>query len=360
MIGKLIVDYDQVGLPGVGTFVAEVLPASFSDRGYTINPPYRRLSFHPSRTEDSLLIDLYAEVNEVSRDTAKAIVVQFLTELKAVLKDRKTITLPGLGRLRATRENNFFFVPDEDLDIYAEGCSLKPVSLKNHQTSSSTSRTAESVFAPVSVPEPIPQQESTPQPMPDPEPTPEPEPVPVIELLDEVEIEAVADAAILNELAEVAEPSPAASPEIVEEPAVEEPAVVVPDSEEPEAEAHASEEPSFEEPVVEDEAAMPASAEVVDVPSETPVEAAVEVEAAPDPTPTPEPLPEPLSKEAGAVPYPEEEEKSSGWPWWGVLLLVVVSLAVIALAVFIILANVNPDFIDSILYTPEELRILNY
>jgi len=53
MIAELIADHDQVGLPGMGTFVAEVVPATFSDKGYTINPPYRRLSFHPSRTEDS-------------------------------------------------------------------------------------------------------------------------------------------------------------------------------------------------------------------------------------------------------------------------------------------------------------------
>ena len=45
MVGELILDHDQIGLPGVGTFVAEVVPATFSDKGYTINPPYRKLSF---------------------------------------------------------------------------------------------------------------------------------------------------------------------------------------------------------------------------------------------------------------------------------------------------------------------------
>ena len=53
MIGTLIVEHDQVGLPGVGTFVAEMMPASFADRGYTIHPPYRRLSFYPSQSEDT-------------------------------------------------------------------------------------------------------------------------------------------------------------------------------------------------------------------------------------------------------------------------------------------------------------------
>ena len=45
MIGELILDHDSLSLPGLGTFVVEDMPASFSDRGYTVNPPYRRLSF---------------------------------------------------------------------------------------------------------------------------------------------------------------------------------------------------------------------------------------------------------------------------------------------------------------------------
>ena len=42
------------------------------------------------------------------------------------------------------------------------------------------------------------------------------------------------------------------------------------------------------------------------------------------------------------------------------ILLALLILAVVAFAVFMILARVTPDFIDSILYTPEELRIINY
>ena len=45
--------------------------------------------------------------------------------------------------------------------------------------------------------------------------------------------------------------------------------------------------------------------------------------------------------------------------WW-IPLLAVIALTAVALAAFLILADVAPDFIDSILYTPEELRIINY
>ena len=130
IVKELITDHDKVGLPGLGTFVAEVVPASFSDKGYTINPPYRRLSFHPDNTEADLLVKFYADSNHVPLEASRVYITEFLSELKQVLIQRKTVIFPGLGRLRATKENNFFFVPDEDLDIYPDGFGLQPVSMK--------------------------------------------------------------------------------------------------------------------------------------------------------------------------------------------------------------------------------------
>lgn len=133
MVKELILDNDKVSLPELGAFVAEVVPATFSDKGYTVNPPYRRLSFRSNLEQDTLLAELYARANGVEEDIAGRIVTEFVSELAEVLKVKKTVVFPGLGRLRATKENNVFFVADEDLDIYPEGFGLEPVSLKTHQ-----------------------------------------------------------------------------------------------------------------------------------------------------------------------------------------------------------------------------------
>ena len=133
MVRQLILEHDKVFLPGLGAFVAEIVPSTFSDKGYTVNPPYRRLSFRTRAEEDSLLAGLYAASNNVPADVAGRIILDFTTELGNVLKTKKTVVFPGLGRLRATKENNFFFVPDEDLDIYPDGFGLEPVSLKSHR-----------------------------------------------------------------------------------------------------------------------------------------------------------------------------------------------------------------------------------
>ncbi|MBQ5581842.1 MAG: hypothetical protein IIU68_00640, partial [Bacteroidales bacterium] len=146
----------------------------------------------------------------------------------------------GLGKLRATRENNFFFVCDEKLDIFPEGFALKPISLKS---------LAGMEIEPINIQVPLP-------------------PVPG-------------------------------------DPAIELPA----------------------EP-------------------ETEVIAEVEPETEPEPAPVPE---------AEQV----IEEPRRKFRWW-ILVLVLFALAAIALAAFLVLAQVAPDFIDSILYTPEELRIIYY
>jgi nucleoid DNA-binding protein len=177
MVKELILDQDRVVLPGLGSFVAEVVPSTFSDKGYTINPPYRRLFFRSKPDEGDDLTSFYASSNNVELDLADRIIKEFISELKSVLHEKKTVVFPGLGRLRATKENHVFFVADESLDIYPAGFGLEPISLKTHQ------ETAEEVAAAVEglktllkepAPAPVPEPVAVPEPMPDPAPQPVP------------------------------------------------------------------------------------------------------------------------------------------------------------------------------------------
>ena len=192
MIGELILDHDSLSLPGLGTFVVEDMPASFSDRGYTVNPPYRRLSFSERESADGLLAELYASSNPVQEEEAEAIINAFVLDLKAELQRDKGVDLPGLGRLRATRENHIFFVPDEDLDISPEACGLEPVSLKSRRSA-----------ALPDVMQPVPAA-------PEPQAVPEPPAVPAVEQVPAAE--ATAPEAPVVEI-------PAAEPELTAEPA---------------------------------------------------------------------------------------------------------------------------------------------
>ena len=74
MVKGLILDNDEVTLPGLGTFVSEVMPSTFSDKGYTINSPYRKLSFRQRGSgNEEMMAEFYAEINGTDLETSKRI-----------------------------------------------------------------------------------------------------------------------------------------------------------------------------------------------------------------------------------------------------------------------------------------------
>lgn len=274
MVYDLILEHDSLSLPGVGCFVAEIVPATFTDRGYTINPPYRKLSFRSSGPSDTLLVDLYAASNNVSAEVARKVLVEFLAEMKTLLYAKKNVVFPGLGRLRATRENNIFFVADEGLDIFPEGFALEPLSLKaRKETPEEISRSVEKLEGILNGEEPVAQ---------------------TVTEAEEAAIEVVAD----------------------------------------------------ETPV-----------------DETPVD-----ETPADETSVPEPYePKPIEPEILVQEKAEEKAPVKAvsqtrkiWKGIGISVAVAVALAAIFIGGFVILAHLNPTFVDSLLYTPEELQVINW
>lgn len=250
MVKEIILDNDRVVLPGLGCFVAELVPSTFSDKGYTINPPYRRLYFRSSPDQGDELVRFYAASNKIELEIADRIITDFVSELKSVLHTKKTVVFPGLGRLRATKENNVFFVADEDLDIYPDGFGLEPISLKTNQ------ETAEEVSAAV---------------------------VGLKSLLEET----VTPAPVVLEPEHISEPVP--------------------------------------EPLTE-----------------------------PEPEPVPEPVVTPGHEHVA------QPKKKGTWKRLMWTLIVLIIVAVVLLGAFIVLSRIAPELLDSILYTKEELDIINY
>ena len=279
MVKELILDNDRVVLPGLGCFVAEMVPSTFSDKGYTINPPYRRLYFRSRPDQGDALTRLYAEGNGVEMEIADKIIADFVAELKGVLFSKKTVIFPGLGRLRATKENAVFFVADEDLDIYPAGFGLEPVSLKTHQESA-----AEVSAAVVGLKHIL----EEPEPQPEPIPVSEPEPEAVVEI----------------------KPEPVVEPEPVPE---EEPIPEIESEHESESEPEQAQEPATEY----------------------------------------------------GCPYDDYEEKPAAKPRKAlkkifISILVIILVAAVLLGGYLAVAEFAPEWLDTILYTKEELQILNY
>lgn len=334
IVKELILDNDEVALPGIGSFITEIVPSVFSDKGYTINPPYRRLSFRQKGSGDeNMVIDFYARCNNIDTPTASRIIREFLEEMRHVLETKKSIVFPGLGKLRATKENYFFFVADEDLDIYPEGFGLEPISLKTHEETpaevSATMAALRSILNPEEA---------------------------------ETATAETAEAEGVNRPEEAtAAPAEANTEEVdanVNEPATEEvnePAEVNAPAEQTEDNAT----PSGDNPVnVNDLAANAKTAENAETAENTKSEPA-EVPMTDNKSGATMPATTTTSTATTAQATSQKPAGSKTWQVikWTVIILVI--LAVTALLTFIILAHIAPDFIDTILYTPEELEILN-
>lgn len=294
MVYDLILDNDRVALPGVGCFVAEIVPASFSDKGYTINPPYRKLYFRSKPDDGELLVKLYAKSNGVAEEDARRILTEFLAEMRDILFTRKVIVFPGLGRLRATRENNLFFVADEALDIYPEGFGLEPLSLKTHKETEQELSAAMDELGDIlgsgTVDEPV--DESVAEPVAESiaEPVAGTVEEPAVEKVEEEKTEPIAEPVT----GAIAEPSPVAEP-------VAEPSLVAESS------------------------------------------------------PVAEPVAAPV-----AEPVTGETRKMSPGKIVLITLASLLGLAAVLFGIFVLLVNCFPDFLDSLLYTKEELYIINY
>ena len=269
MVKELILDNDRVALPGLGSFVAEIVPSTFSDKGYTINPPYRRLYFRSRPDQGDELTKLYAKANSIEMEIADRIIKDFVTELKTILFTKKTVIFPGLGRLRATKENAVFFVADEDLDIYPAGFGLEPISLKTHQES------AEEVTAAVEGLKNI-LDEQFPEPQQEKQLEPQPESEPIAE--EQVEVEE--------------------TPEVV----------------------------------------------------------------APEPEPIQKPEPTPETEQAQEQQQEEQPAPKVRKPFvkFLIALLIIVLAIGVLLGAYLAVAHFAPQWLDNILYTKEELEILNY
>ena len=368
IVKELILDNDEVALPGIGSFIAEIVPSVFSDKGYTINPPYRRLSFRQKGSGDeNMVIDFYARCNNIDTPTASRIIREFLEEMRHVLETKKSIVFPGLGKLRATKENYFFFVADEDLDIYPEGFGLEPISLKTHEETpaevSATMAALRSILNPEEA---------------------------------ETATEETAKAEEVNRPEETtAAPAESNAKEAVAN--QEEAKVNAADAKMEEDGTNASE---AEIPTTDTKEAAPADTNTEEVEVNVNEPATEEVNAPAEPTgdnatpsgdnpvnvndlaanaetaenTEPEPAEVPMTDNKSGATMPATtttstattaqatSQKPAGSKTWQVIkwtVIILVILAVTALLTFIILAHIAPDFIDTILYTPEELEILN-
>lgn len=337
MVKELLLDKDEVRLPGVGTFVAEIVPSSFSDKGFTINPPYRKISFRQNLDgDDDSLVREYADAAGIPESDARRVLSAFLEEMKEVLKEKKTIIFPALGRLRATKENNFFFVADENLDIYPDGFGLEPISLKSHEESPAEVSATVAGLADMIIPARGSDMAAEEHPTGDEDPVPAPEEVPQ---------EKIAVAEVPEEATEADSTKADGTGEalVPEE-------IPVADTEEAAAEdtsaTGAGEEATGPETVTTAIAETPSQSSQGESQSNSQDESNNKSQSQPD---------KESKVESQNKPTTNSENRKSRLPFILAACLIIVILTVLA---FLLIARFAPDFIDRLLYNKEDLELV--
>lgn len=131
IVKELLADTGKAVVPGFGRFAIDDVPAAFSDRGFTLNPPYRSVAFTLSDERDNAIASLYAKSNELELTKAEAVVSDYVARLKEELQLSRTVALPDFGKLRQAGRNCVVFVPEEGLSIFPQFDLLEPLSLKS-------------------------------------------------------------------------------------------------------------------------------------------------------------------------------------------------------------------------------------
>jgi hypothetical protein len=128
LLKELIMEYNRVSLPCLGSFLSEYSPAVLSDG--TIYPPSKTLVFHQNEIwNDEKLENRIANIHNVSIGVAKEELAFWIDNICVLLATGEEVLLPGLGRLYVSKQAKLMFEQESD-NLLLESFGLEPVNIR--------------------------------------------------------------------------------------------------------------------------------------------------------------------------------------------------------------------------------------
>ena len=113
-IAKLLLNNDCVIVPGFGGFMAHRIAACYDKDSHLFYPPHRTLGFNPQLTmNDSLLVQSFVEIYDISYPEALNRIEDNVNELKQILDTDGQYEMSGLGTLALNADGKYDFTPCE-------------------------------------------------------------------------------------------------------------------------------------------------------------------------------------------------------------------------------------------------------
>ena len=134
---ELLLSHDRVSLGDLGSFMAEVIPASITRDARSIAPPGRRITFKSTETwNDGLLDEAYATYASLSKEDAAAAIRDAFAEYTKRRGKEKKLELPDFGTITFTKDGTSFFSQNKDVELNPNGFGLDSISISPLDTPS--------------------------------------------------------------------------------------------------------------------------------------------------------------------------------------------------------------------------------
>ena len=110
---------DEVVVPGLGTFTAQIVPAGVDEDG-TATPPFRKISYSQAeKPDDGLFLRWLAKDLPEGSDAALEL-QEFLLDLSGELDSSRAVDLGDLGQMRSSARKMYYFVSNPGLFEYPD------------------------------------------------------------------------------------------------------------------------------------------------------------------------------------------------------------------------------------------------
>ena len=115
-LASLIQTNNEVGVPGLGTFVKKKSPGRYDASLHAFLPPSYQLAFDPEVRETGLLAEYVSKQHNLSEASANYHIEQFVAKVKQELNDELEADVSPLGRLLLSGRL-ITFLPNENLNL---------------------------------------------------------------------------------------------------------------------------------------------------------------------------------------------------------------------------------------------------
>ncbi|MDR1170601.1 MAG: hypothetical protein LBK97_07195, partial [Prevotellaceae bacterium] len=129
LLKDLIMEYNRVSLPCLGSFLSEYSPAKIVDG--KIYPPSKSIVFYQNEIwNDEKLENRIAQINSVSIGVAKEELAFWIDNICVLLATGEEVLLPELGRLYVSKQAKLTFEQESE-NLLIESFGLKPVDIQS-------------------------------------------------------------------------------------------------------------------------------------------------------------------------------------------------------------------------------------